>query len=84
MREKIIKAYINRLTKNDIVAFAKKNGVTLSNNELELIYTYLKNDYEDMINNPSYYLAKAKKELSPNVYNKLVELYSIYYPKLYH
>ena len=84
MREKIIRSYIKSITKNDIDTYAKKNNIKLNENELEYIYFNIKNNYDEILNNPMLYLNKAKNNLNTNTYNKLYELYSIYYPKLYH
>ena len=84
MKEKLIKLYINKLTKEDILMFAKKQGIYLTKYELEYIYTSIKTKADIILNNPSLILNEANKELSNNTYKKLYELYSIYYPKLYH
>ncbi len=83
MKEKIIKSYINHLTKDDIMLYAKKNNIILNNNELDIIYNNIKNNYNELKNNPLYVLNKYKNELNINTYNKLYELYTIYYPKLF-
>lgn len=83
MKEKIIKSYINHLTKDDIMLYAKKNNIILNNNELDIIYNNIKNNYDELKNNPLYVLNKYKNELNINTYNKLYELYTIYYSKLF-
>ena len=84
MKEKIIKSYIKQITKDDIKTYAKKNNVTLNNNELDLIYYNIKNNYDEILTNPTKVLNDNKNKLSQNTYNKLYELYTIYYPKLNH
>lgn len=84
MKEKIIKSYVKQLTKDDIIKFAKKNDIILTNDELNLIYQAIKNDYDNILANPELALKNAQKKLNPNTYNKIYELYTIYYPKLYH
>ncbi len=83
MKEKIIKSYVKQLTKDDIIKFAKKNDIILTNDELELIYSSIKNDCDHILANPELALKNAQKNLNSNTYNKLYELYTIYYPKLY-
>ncbi len=82
MKEKIIKSYIKQLTKNDIEIFANKNNITLNSNELDLIYYNIKNNYDEILTNPLKVLQSNKNKLSTNTYNKIYELYTIYYPKL--
>ena len=84
MKEKIIKSYINHLTKDDIITYAKKNNIILNNEELDIIYYNIKNNYNELLNNPLNVLNKYKNNLSNTTYNKLYELYTIYYPKLFH
>ena len=84
MKEKFIKYYINHLTKEDIIMYAKKNNVILNSNELEIIYYNIKNNYNELFNNPLNVLNSYKDKLNTTTYNKLYELYTIYYPKLFH
>lgn len=84
MKEKIIKSYIKSISKDDIMNYAKKNNINLTNKELDIIYFEIKNNYNDIINNPNEALYNIKSKVSSNTYDKLYELYTIYYPKLYH
>ena len=70
--------YINKITKDDIVNFGIKEGINLSNREIDIIYDYLKNKYQDIINNPDNVLIEIKDKLSIKVYQKLLELYNKY------
>lgn len=84
MKEKIIKSYIKIITKDDIISFAKKNNIVLNDKEVDIIYYEIKNNYENILNNPKEELYKIKNKVTTNTYNKIYELYTIYYPKLYH
>ena len=84
MKELLIKSYIKSLTKDDIKMYAKKNDIILSNTELEYIFFNIKNNYEKILSNPELYLKKFKTDLNTSTYQKIYELYTIYYPKLYH
>lgn len=83
MKERIIKSYIKYLTKDDIIIYAKKNNITLYDNELDVIYDNIKNNYENILSNPNQALNDIKGKVKPSTYNKIYELYTIYYPKLY-
>ena len=37
MMEKLINSYVNKLTKQDILLFADKNNITLTNEEVDII-----------------------------------------------
>lgn len=84
MKEKIIKSYIKSISKDDIMNYAKKNNINLTNKELDIIYFEIKNNYNAIINNPNEALYNIKSKVNSNTYDKLYELYTIYYPKLYH
>ena len=57
MKEDIIKKYIDKITISDINSFANKNNINLNNNELNIIYKYIKNDWKTIIyGNYSYIL----------------------------
>ena len=84
MKERIIKSYIKFITKDDILNYTKNNNIILNNQELDTIYYEIKNNYEKILNNPTEELNNIKNKVSNNTYNKIYELYTIYYPKLYH
>ena len=67
MKELIIK-YINNLSKEDIVFLLNKENIILNNNELDIVYTLLKNDNELFFNNKD----------DSNNYLKLINLYNKY------
>lgn len=76
MKEKLISEYINRLTINDISSFALKNGINLKNDELQLIYKYVKNDWHTIVfGNPRNILDDLKNKLDHNSYSKIENLY---------
>ncbi len=41
------------MNKNDINNFAIKNNIYLNNNELNYIYSFIKNNYQELIDNPN-------------------------------
>lgn len=84
MKELIIKSYIKNLSKQDIINYSLKNNINLTNYELDYIYNNIKYNYEDILSNPTLYLNEIKNNVSNNTYNKIYELYTTYFPKLYH
>ena len=79
----VIENYVNRLTKDDIRRFALKQGITLGNDEVACIYTYIKKNYKNIIfGNPKDVLSDIKDEVKANTYNKIVNLYMQYKDKL--
>ena len=78
----IIKKYINYLKKEDIVNFAKKEGVNLNNIELDTIYKVIKTRWEEIYVNGIKVINEYKDNLNKITYDKLIELYN-YYKKRY-
>ena len=48
----IIKSYINSLSKEDIKRFSINKSIFLENDEIDTIYTIIKNNYEDLLKDP--------------------------------
>ena len=49
MKKELLKSYINRLTKQDIVNYLSKECIPASDKEIDLIYNAIKNDYDEII-----------------------------------
>ncbi len=84
MKDIIIESYIKMLKKEDLITFARKNGVELTSDEVNTIYEAIINHWRDIIHNPDIIFNQYKAKLRPEVYQKTVELYTIYKKKLYH
>ncbi len=79
MYEKMLEKYINKLTKEDILKFSYKQNIKLTNEELDIIYFYIKKYWRYIAkNDPASIFMELKEKLSPNVYNKIIELYNKY------
>ena len=74
----IIYEYIKRIKKEDIYNYCIKEKIKLSNNEIDIIYDYINNRYNDIIDNPNNTLLEIKDKLNIKTYNKLLELYDKY------
>lgn len=78
MNKYIIMEYIRKLNRNDIINFANKQGITLSNDEVETIYYYIKHENRRILNKDESILVEAKDKLNNNAYNYLEKLYYKY------
>ena len=75
----LLKTYINKITEQDIYNYALKEGITLLGDETRIIYTYLKNYWQVLLNDDSTFIFEELKEkLREETYNKIVELYQKY------
>lgn len=71
--------YINQLKKEDIIAFAKKNNLTVTNKEIDFIYSFIKNNHEEVLKNPqSFDITPYKGEFSNDNYLFLKNLIDKY------
>ena len=78
MNRLLIYEYINRLRKEDILNYCNRKNIFISNNELDIIYSYIKNDYKRFFNNPEDIIKEIKNKLSSNTFNELMKLYDKY------
>ena len=82
MNRFIILKYMEKITKDDISRYAANQETNLSDNELDLIYAYIKKYPKRIINEPMEVIDEIKDDLSTNVYHKLLELYQKYKDKI--
>lgn len=75
----LIEAYVNKLTKQDILNFALKNNLNVTNEELDFVYNFIKYNYKTVLNNPnSFNLSNYKNNFSSENYNFINSLISKY------
>ena len=83
MINKLIENYINTMTLDDIDKFAKTNGVTLTNKELDILLKTIKKDWHTILyGNYQSVFEKVKPNLHPNTYQKAEELF-LFFKKKY-
>lgn len=83
MNRFIIKKYINKLTKQDIINYTYKQNIELSTKEIDIIYYYIKNKYNEFLNgNEQNILKELKQKVSPKTYQILEEYYNTYKNKI--
>ena len=74
----IILNYINRLKKEDIENYSLRENTILNKEEIDIIYDYIKNHFDKIVNNPIKVLNEVKDKVSTSVYDKILELYDKY------
>lgn len=82
MNKLIIYEYMKRITKGDILKYSNSLGVSINNNELDIIYNYITKDYKRILNQPEIILNEAKNLLTQNTYHVLETLYYQYKDKI--
>ena len=77
--EFILKEYVEKIREKDIKNYALKEGINLNDDEVKIIYMYIKNYWQVFYKgNPEELFLELKSKLSENAYNKIIELYIEY------
>lgn len=75
----IIKEYINKININDILNFGKINNINLTNDEANILLSYLKKNWEELLyGNPSSIIYEIKNTFDKNKSQKIIDLYNYY------
>lgn len=82
MNKLFIYSYINKLTKEDIIKFCNYKNISITNNEIATLYSYIKNDYKRFFNNPDEVLNEIKNKVSNNTFMEIINLYNQYKNKI--
>ena len=80
-----IERYIQKIKKDDIYNFAYSEGINLTLEELDTLYTYLKTYHKQLLRDKNTRLSllnELKSKVSSKVSNKLDELYNTYKDKI--
>lgn len=76
MKERLIEQYVNRMTTDDVKSFALKNGINLSDEEINFLYNKAKNNWKTIVfGNPRGLLDEIKEILDRETYQKIENLY---------
>lgn len=82
MNRLLIYEYINRLRREDIVKFCSIKNIVASDNEIDIVYSYIKNDYKRFFNNPLDVLYEIKDKVSNDTFDEIIKLYDKYKNKI--
>lgn len=75
----IIENFIINMKRDDIVKFAKKNNLTATDNEIDFVYSFIKNNYKEVLNDPNRFdITLYKNNLSNDNYNFINNLINKY------
>lgn len=78
MYENIIKNYVDKLTKEDIINYTKKEDIFLNDNEINVIYDEIKNKWKQLYNGNTHVITDLENKINNKAYNKLIDLYNTY------
>ena len=67
------------MVEEDVYNYALNEGIKLLNYETKVIYTYIKNYWEVLLNgDPTFIFEELKNEVRKEVYDKLIIVYNKY------
>ena len=76
MIEKLILNYVNKITKEDIINFGIKNGITLDCTQTDYIFYQVKNNWRTIVfGNPANIFNELKNKVDDKTYQKIKQLY---------
>ena len=79
MKKEIIRSYIDKLTKNDIVDYLNKEFIPATKEEINLLYEKIKTEYDLILNTDfTKYILNYKNKLNAKLYSKILEKYNEY------
>ena len=78
----IIEKYMGRLTEEDVNKFALSKNCTLSPEELNFTYVFIKKNWSDILKNPSVFdLNRYKSHYSEENFAKIKQVYQEYFER---
>lgn len=77
----IIKNYIDKMNMSDLNSFALSKGITLSKNELNFLYNFIKSKFDVIYSNPNIDLSQYKKYFSNENFTKILKVIDEYKKK---
>lgn len=73
--------YIQQIRIDDLRKYADSHSISYTEEELNIVYIFLKEHYADLIHHNTSVLIELKNKIHPDLYQKLFELYESYYQK---
>ena len=78
MKDYLIIEYVKKLTVDDVKNFAKLKNINISDSEAIILYNYIKNHYQELLNNDSKIIKEIKDQINPNTFKEVYKLYLEY------
>ncbi len=75
MYKELAKKYIKRITPQDIKNYASSINITLTNQEVNIIFNFLLKYYEDLLNKNTTVFNKLKPLIREDLYKQIITLY---------
>ena len=79
--KELVKKYINKLSIRDLEKFARMNNINYTKDELIVVYNFILNNYNEILDENINVFLKIRDKISPELYKKLLNLYVEYKQK---
>jgi len=66
---------ISRLKKDDLRKAAKIYSISYQEEELDIIYQFIQNHYQDLLDQNTYVFEELKDKISSNLYKQILQIY---------
>ena len=73
--KELVKKYINKLSIRDLEKFARMNNINYTKDELIVVYNFILNNYNELLDENINVFLKIRDKISPELYKKLLNLY---------
>ena len=74
----MLKDYVSKLKKEDMIKFIENNNYSVSNKEIDTIYFYIKNYWEELFEQNEGIWNQLKNDVSENTYLEIMKLVDKY------
>ena len=81
MHRLLIENYVKQIKQSDIYNFALMNNIDLSEKDIDILYYYLKKNWEELLYGNKNILNDLKQEIDEKKFLKIKSLFEIYYNK---
>ena len=82
MHRLLIENYIKQIKKEDIYKFGIQNDISLSDDEVDILYHYLNNNWQDLLyGNSRSIFSDMEKRIDRNKFLKIRKLFDEYFNK---
>ena len=75
MYKELIKKWIPNLTKKNIIDYAKKINISLSDSDANTLYQFIMKNYSEILEGNETSFIELKQKINPNLYQQLLKLY---------
>ncbi len=81
--EYLIKEYVRKLTEEDIEKYALSKGIKINDEEIKVIFMYIKNYWKEFYKgDPKDLFLELEEKLNKETYNEIVKIYNKYKNKV--